>query len=158
VTGGLVADAAAGRAKIAAAIESGRAAEIFGRMVAALGGPADFMERPENYLAAAPIVRPVMADRGGVVSAVDTRALGLAVVALGGGRTRAADAIDHAVGLTDLAELGQRIAPGVPLAMVHARTEAGFEAATKAVQAAYARGDVAPAQPPLIVERITEGA
>lgn len=155
-TGGLVADAEAGRAKIADAIESGRAAEIFGRMVAALGGPKDFMEKPMTHLAAAPITRPVIADRGGVVSAVDTRALGLAVVALGGGRTRAEDAIDPAVGLTDLAELGQRIMPGMPLAMVHARNEAGFEAAAKALRAAYTLGDSMPVLPPLIVERVAE--
>ena len=61
-SGGLADDDADGRKKIEAAFASGRAAEIFGRMVAALGGPADFMEKPEKHLKAAPLVRPVMAD------------------------------------------------------------------------------------------------
>ncbi len=93
--GGLAADDADGRNKIEAAFASGRAAEIFGRMVAALGGPVDFMEKPETYLVAAPLVRPVTAERAGTVAEIDTRAIGIAVVALGGGRMRAEDSIDH---------------------------------------------------------------
>ncbi|MCA0399851.1 MAG: thymidine phosphorylase [Proteobacteria bacterium] len=156
VTGSLAADIAEGREKIARAIASGRAAEIFGKMVSALGGPADFMEKPAKHLAAAPIIRPVHAETSGHVSTIETRTLGLAVVALGGGRTRAADAIDHAVGLTDLVEVGAEITSGVPLAMVHARSEAAFEAAAKAVRSAY-RVEGQPSAPsPLIVERVTE--
>lgn len=154
--GGLAADAEAGRARIDAAISSGAAAEVFGRMVAALGGPADFIAGMDRYLAAAPIIRPVAAPRGGFVAAVDTRQLGLAVVALGGGRTRAADPIDHAVGLGDLAELGRAIPAGAPLAIVHAGSEQAFVAAAEAVRRAYALGDAALALPPLVVERIAE--
>ncbi|MBX9875263.1 MAG: thymidine phosphorylase, partial [Beijerinckiaceae bacterium] len=81
-------------AKIEAAFASGAAAERFARMVAALGGPADLLEKPERHLARAPIVRPVFPAAAATVQAIDTRGVGLAVVALGGGRTRPQDAID----------------------------------------------------------------
>ena len=152
--GGLVPDAMAGRARIAGVLANGQAAERFGQMAAALGGPADVVERPEKYLATAPIIRPVHASTSGRIARVDTRALGLAVVALGGGRTRAADAIDPAVGLTDLAGIGESVGRDTPLALIHARTEAGFAEAEARVQAAYGVGDAA-APAPLVVERIT---
>ncbi len=157
LTGGLAASLDAARAMIAQAFESGAAAEHFARMVAALGGPADLMEHPERHLATVPLVRPVFAEASGHVAAIDTRALGLAVVALGGGRTRAEDSIDPAVGLTDLVSLGARIETGQPLAMVHARSEAAVEAAAATVRSAYRLGAAAPC-PPLIPERIVEGA
>ena len=131
--GGLAADDAEGRGRIEQAFASGRAAEIFGRMVAALGGPADFMEKPEKHLKAAPLVRPVMAERAGTVTAIDTRAIGIAVVALGGGRMRAEDAIDHSVGFSRLAGLGAEVGPDAPLALVHARDEAAAAEAEAAL-------------------------
>ena len=154
-TGGLAGSPDEGRKKIAAAIGSGRAAEVFGKMVTALGGPADLMERPAHHLAAAPVIRPVLAGRDGMVTSIATREIGLAVVALGGGRTRAEDSIDHAIGLTDLAELGTAMAKGSPLAMVHARSEDAFEAAARVVRAAYLVSETGAADWPLIAERIT---
>ena len=121
--GGLAADDAEGRTMIEAAFASGRAAEIFARMVAALGGPSDFMEKPQQYLEPAPLVRPVTAGRAGTVTHIDTRAVGIAVVELGGGRMRAEDSIDHSVGFTKLAGLGANVGPDAPLALVHARDE-----------------------------------
>ena len=100
--GGLAADPAAGRAAAATAIASGAAAERFARMVHALGGPSDLLERHATHLPRAPIARPVHPARSGRVHAVDARALGLAVVELGGGRRHAGHAVDHAVGLTEV--------------------------------------------------------
>jgi thymidine phosphorylase len=158
LTGKLAASLDDGKAKMDRAIESGAAAERFARMVAALGGPKDMMERPDLHLARAEIVRPVAAPSGGHVTAIDNRALGLTVVALGGGRTRAQDPIDHAVGLTGLAGLGAKLAKGDPLATVHARTEAQATAAARAVAAAYTLADAAPATGPLIARRLEGGA
>ena len=141
--GGLAADDAEGRGKIAAAFSSGQAAEIFGRMVTALGGPADFMERPQNYLKPAALVRPAESERAGVVTHIDTRAIGIAVIELGGGRMRATDAIDHSVGFTRLAGLGTKVGPDAPLAMVHARDETAAARAETALRAAYVIGDAA---------------
>jgi thymidine phosphorylase len=153
--GGLAKTAAEGEAKIARVIASGAAAERFGRMVAALGGPADFMEHPERHLAAAPVTREVAAPRAGFVTDIATRAIGVAVVTLGGGRRAPGDAVDHAVGLTRLAALGAEVGPGRPLALVHAREAAAADAAAREVAAAYAVGDAAPAVEPVVRRRIT---
>ncbi|KXF78843.1 thymidine phosphorylase [Paramesorhizobium deserti] len=119
------------------ALTSGRAAEVFGRMVALLGGPKDFVSRAAHYLPTAPIVREVPSPGKGFVGSIETRDLGLTVVALGGGRTRPEDAVDHAVGLTALQPIGAEMERGDPLALVHARDDAAAEAAIQAVQAAY---------------------
>jgi thymidine phosphorylase len=118
-------------------------------MVTALGGPADLLEQPEFYLAAAPLIRPIPALRSGIVSNIDCRALGLAVVSLGGGRRRPEDQIDYAVGFTGFAELGATIAAGEPLAFVHARDEAQLAQIVPDVQAAYCIGDSAAIPPTL---------
>lgn len=155
VTGGLAATIDEGRRKMVEVLASGAAAETFAAMVHALGGPADSLERYAHYLPAAPVVRPVFAEGSGRISAVDTRALGLAVVALGGGRTRAADPVDPAVGLTGLAAIGDEVGSDVPLAFIHARSEQAWDAAAQTVRRAYALGD-APARPVLIAGRIAE--
>lgn len=117
---GIVTDRERGREQIEAAL-AGRAAEVFARMVVALGGPADLVEHPERHLEAAPIVREVFAEASGTVTGIDTRGIGLAVVALGGGRTRPQDPIDPAVGLTSLVARGDTVGPDRPMAVVHAR-------------------------------------
>jgi thymidine phosphorylase len=133
--GGLADDDAQGRARAAAALADGRAAESFARMVAALGGPPDVLAAG-FALAKAPVVRPVPAAAAGHIAAWDVRALGLAVVALGGGRVRPGDAIDPRVGLADAKPLAASVAAGEPLAWVHAADGDSASAAGAAVQAA----------------------
>lgn len=152
--GGLAADADDGAARIEQALESGHAAEYFGRMVAAQGGPADFVERWPDRLPSAPVLREVPAPRAGFVVTVDGTALGQAVVHLGGGRLRDGDRVNPSVGLSDMAGIGEEVSRDLPLAMVHAATEADAEAAVRAVQAAYGFGDRAPDEPPLVHGRI----
>jgi thymidine phosphorylase len=154
VLAGIAADPAAARRRIEEAIASGRAAERFSMMVAALGGPKNVLEQPARHLAQAPVVREVHAASPGLVRAIATREVGLAVVALGGGRARPQDVIDHTVGITDLAALGERVDAQRPLGVVHARTETQAEAAAQALRQAYALSDRAPAEAPLITERI----
>ena len=143
-----------GAAQIDAAIESGRAAEVFGRMVAALGGPLDFVERYPDRLPSAPVMLPVPAPRRGFVGRVNGRALGEAVVRLGGGRLVGSDRINPSVGLTGLAVIGEEMAAGEALALVHASDLAKAEAAVAAVLAAYELVDEAPEEPALIHGRI----
>lgn len=153
--GGLCPDVMAGRAAFDRAIASGAAAERFARMVAALGGPADLLDRPSAHLAEAPLVRPVFAERAGIVTAVDVSAVGMAVVALGGGRTRPEDPVDHAVGLTAVAAPGDRVGPqDRPLAVVHARGEDAFAEATARLTAAFSVGAEAPSPPFPVLSRI----
>jgi len=153
--GSVVPDAASGAEKMEQALETGRAAEIFGRMCAALGGPADFMEKADDHLPAATLVRDVHADDEGVVTAIDTRDVGVAVIELGGGRRRAEDTIDHAVGLSGLARIGDAVGPsGRPLATVHARRESDADRAAIMLRAAYRVGATADAQPRPVLERV----
>jgi thymidine phosphorylase len=137
------------------ALDSGRAAEVFGRMVAALGGPTDLIDRHEAHLPKAPVVRPVPAQKSGYVGAVSTRDVGLAVVALGGGRTRPQDSIDHAVGLSNLQPIGSEIRQGEPLAMVHARSEDAADRAIAELRAAYRITDKRPGGQKSVHRRVT---
>ncbi len=141
-------------AKLDAALASGAAAERFARMVAALGGPADLLERPDAYLAKAPIVRAIAPSRAGFVASVATRAVGIAVLELGGGRSDPAAAIDPAVGFERLAPLGAAVGPDRPLAIMHARDEASAERAARTLRTAYSVGDAQPAPSPVVREML----
>lgn len=152
---GLAPDAAAGRVLADRSIASGEAAERFARMVEALGGPADLLEQPDRHLESAPVVRPVFAERAGFVGAIDTRGVGMAVVALGGGRTKTTDAIDFAVGFDAVAGLGDAVGPGDrPLAILHARSEAQADEAERRLRASVTVTDTAPVRGPLIAKRL----
>lgn len=150
---GVAGDAEIGRAAVSRVLETGAAAERFERMVAALGGPADFVEDFEAHLREAAVVEDVLAGAEGFVSAIDTRGLGLAVVELGGGRRRPTDAIDHAVGFDQLAPLETTVGPDTPLARVHAATPEAAARAAERVRAAYRIGP-APEPGPLVLERV----
>lgn len=155
VLGRLARTAAQARRTAQHALDSGGAAERFAQMVAALGGPRRLLDRPWDHLDRAPVQVTVPAPSAGVVRGVDTRAVGLAVVALGGGRTTPTGTIDPAVGLTELARPGDRVGADRPLAVVHARTAAAAHDAVRALQTAYRIGDRAPTPTPPVVERIT---
>ena len=140
ITAGRADGVSAARDRIETALASGRAAEIFGRMVAGLGGPADFVERVDDYLPRAEIVRDVLAEGDGHVGAIDTRAVGIAVIELGGGRRVASDKIDLSVGFSGLAGLGTPVDAKTPLGCVHAKNEADAERAGSLLRAAYRLG------------------
>jgi thymidine phosphorylase len=147
--GGLAED---GRAAAQQALDSGAAAERFGAMIAALGGPTAFVERPE--LATAPVTRAATPERPGTVTGMNCRAVGLVVTGLGGNRRREDDVIDPAVGLTEIAPTGARVGPDRPLAIVHAASEAAADEAIAALRAAVTVGDEAPPERPVIAARI----
>jgi thymidine phosphorylase len=142
-----------GEERIRAALDGGQAMERFAAMVAALGGPPDMAEDWRTHLPQAPLVGEVVAREAGHVSAFDGEALGLVVVAMGGGRRVETDRIDPAVGLTDVVRLGQRVDKGQPLATIHARDAASAEAAANGVLAAIRIGE-APQMPALVRERV----
>ncbi|MBI9080647.1 MAG: thymidine phosphorylase [Pseudodesulfovibrio sp.] len=121
--GGLAANAIEAKQKLRQKLEEGEAAERFGRMVAVLGGPTDFIDRCDVHLPDATVVKTVSAPRDGYVTAWETRKLGLVVVGLGGGRTRADQTVDHSVGLTGIVRVGQYIEAGAPLAVVHGASD-----------------------------------
>ena len=154
VLGGLAATEEQARAKLQAALDNGSAAERFARMVAALGGPADLIDNTDAHLERSPIVVPAPALTSGYAAGTDCRGIGLAVVSLGGGRRRPTDTIDFAVGLTELAGLGDKIEAGQPLAIVHARTEAAAQQAVAEIQAAYRISETAPQANPVVYRSI----
>ncbi|WP_372886174.1 thymidine phosphorylase [Shimia sp.] len=154
VGAGLAPDLQAGAAQLAAVLADGRAAAHFGRMVAAMGGPADFVESWPRLLPVAPVIREVNAPDTGHVAAIDGEALGMAVVLLGGGRRVETDRIDPAVGLSDVPRLGARVAKGQPMLRIHAADAGTAEAAAERVLRAIRIAPQAPPLPPLIHERI----
>jgi thymidine phosphorylase len=136
-----------GERRARAALEGGEAAERFARMVAGLGGPKNVLSSRFAGLPRAPTRIDVAAPAGGFVTAIDTRAIGLAVVALGGGRLRADDAIDARVGLSAVVGRGDLVHKGAPLACVHARSRAEATVAREAVLAAITIGERQPTVP-----------
>ncbi len=152
---GLAADRAEGAEMVRGVIVSGAAAERFGGMISAMGGPRDFVERWRDRLPAAPVVREIRAQGPGFLAAMDGEALGQAVVALGGGRLRKGDRIDPSVGLSDLMMLGDEVAEGDALAIVHAATDDAADAAVAACQAAFHFEPDMPELTPLILQEVS---
>ena len=130
------------------ALSSGAAAEKFNQMVHSLGGPDDIISDYDTHLPTAPFTKPVFAKETGIITAIDTRALGMTVVTLGGGRKRADDSIDHSVGLTDFTHLGATT--DQPLAVIHARSEDKWTLAAKQVQSAIQVSDTSPNTQPVV--------
>lgn len=142
--------------KVDEAVNSGRAAEIFARMVHALGGPPDFIDDFEKYLPQAAITIPVFASTEGFVVAVDTRRLGTAVIELGGGRHVLGEALDHSVGLSEVAPRGAAAGKNQPLAIIHAATDERAQIAADIVREAYTVEDSAPAATAVIHATLDE--
>ena len=146
---GLAPDREAATARADAAVRSGAAAERLQRMIAALGGPPDFVEHADRYLPFAPVTMPVIPAHGYLAS-VDARALGGVLVGLGGGRARADDRLDLSVGFGDVAPIGTRVGPDRPLMIVHAASREAAARAAAAVLAACTLSDTPPAPVALI--------
>ncbi len=153
VLGGVSADLPAARASAERALDSGAAAERFAAMAVELGGPADLLEAPDKHLPTAAVRVEAFPASPGVVERVDVRDVGLAVVALGGGRVRESDPVDHSVGLTEVAAPGERVGPGErPLAVVHAASPDAAERCADALRDAYVVGEAATEAPPPVLE------
>lgn len=155
--GGLVKATAEGLERARSVLDSGAAAECFARMVAGQGGPSDLLEHPERHLGQALVVKPVKAESAGFVSAIDTRAAGNVVVMLGGGRRRAADRIDHSVGLSAIRGVAEPVGKDEPLALIHASSESDWERAAAHYRSAVRISAERPEPTAVIYSRISEG-
>jgi thymidine phosphorylase len=153
VVAGLESDRRKARARCEQAVTSGRAAEVFARMVHALGGPADLVDNFTKHLASAGVVRPIRAE--GIVTRVDTRAVGNAIIELGGGRRKVGETLDLSVGFSEIASVGTKLNDDTPLAVVHAASEADADAAEKNLLAACELGDSAAPGRPVVSEIVT---
>ena len=152
--GGLAGTIEEGRQMVRGALESGRAAEQFATMVTAQGGPASLLDNPELFLPAAAIARPVFPATAGYVNAIDTRAIGMAVISLGGGRQRVDDAIDPSVGISNIRGIGFQVDAEVPLGFVHAAREEDWNRAADQLRNACKIGTEAIELQPVIHARI----
>ncbi len=114
-------------AQIEKALSSGAAFEKFAEMVKALGGPADFSDKPSEYMPKASFIAPVFAEETGYVADMSTRDIGLLLIELKGGRTHPSQKIDHATGFTNFCQIGDKVDDKTPLCFVHAQSEEDFE-------------------------------
>jgi thymidine phosphorylase len=146
-------DRDAATARCDEAVTSGRAADAFSRMVSALGGPDDFLENADSHLAQAPVIQAVHAT--GTVVAMNTRAIGNAIIELGGGRRQVGDALDLSVGFSDFARIGTALDENTPLAVIHAASEDDAAEAERNLLKAVTLGDSEPSERPVICEILT---
>lgn len=142
------------RALMADAIASGKAARKLEEIIAAQGGDERVVRDP-MLLPQAPHRSIFAASRDGVVRAVEPRAVGYGVIALGGGRRNMEDEVDPSVGFVITAKPGDKVTRGQPLATIHARSRAGLEVGAQALNDAIEIGDRAGDALPLISHRIT---
>lgn len=152
--GGLETDREAGFGRAEEAVTSGRAAEVFGRMVAVLGGPKDFLEKSDSYLPQAPVRRPVFAAEEGILAAVDGRHFGHAIIEMGGGRRKVDDVLDLAVGFAKVAPIGTRIDSQTPLAEVHAPNDELAEIASRMLREACTLAEDPPDARPVVYKTL----
>ena len=137
--------------KLTKALSSGRALEIFARMVAALGGPADFVEKHKDYLPAAAVVRPVFPVAAGFVATIQTRDIGMSIIGLKGGRVHPDQKLDYATGFSDFCQIGDYVDTQKPLAVIHAQSEEDFTRTAAEIRRAVA---VSPDKPEIRSEII----
>jgi thymidine phosphorylase len=149
---GLVDSTDDGFQKAKEVLDSGKAAETFEKMISELGGPNNILENTDLHFESASVVKPILAHESGFISQINTRAVGLTVVELGGGRKNASDSIDHSVGLTHVLGLGTKVDAGQPLAIVHAQNEDQANIAINMVDDAYTILDTAPSKNQTIKE------
>ena len=154
VLGGVETTRESAEARIAQVVASGNALEHFARMATALGAAPDFVDRFAERLPRAPVQEPLVAARGGWISHVETREIGLACIVLGGGRRKAEDAIDPRVGFTQVAGPGDRVERGAVLAMVHAASARDAEAARHSLADAFTIVEAPTQAVPALIERM----
>lgn len=156
VSANLAANLTEAENKLQKALDSGKALEIFAKMVTMLGGPADFCDHPEKYLPKAQIIRPVYAPKTGYVTAMQTREIGMSVIGLKGGRTHPDQHLNYATGFTEFCQIGDYIDENTPLAFINASTEDEFEKASAELQKYITISEQKPELSNPIIETIGE--
>jgi len=142
--------------KTDAAVTSGRAAEVFNKMVHGLGGPVDFVEKHAQHLPQAKLTLPVFAASSGYLVATNAFSFGNAIIELGGGRRLLDDKLDLSVGLCDVAHIGDHVDGERPLAVIHASSESSAATAARLIQAACTVSGSPPEDRPVIYETLSQ--
>ena len=133
----MAASAENARFKLGKAIESGEALERFRKNIELQGGDPAICDKPEMLLTKGLKQVPVVALTGGYVSDVDTLVVGNAVCSLGGGRVKAEDGVDHAVGYASTLKIGDRVHKGDELGVIYCRKATQGEAISESLARAY---------------------
>jgi thymidine phosphorylase len=154
IVAGLVDSTDDGFQKAKEVLDSGKAAETFEKMVSELGGPNSILENTDSHFESASVVKPVLAHQSGFISQINTRAVGLTVVELGGGRKKASDSIDHSVGLSHVLGLGTKVDAGQPLAIVHAQNEDQANIAIQQIQNSFILSEIKAKSNPVIIDHL----
>lgn len=150
---GVVADADSARHKLLGKINSGEAFERFSLMVRLHGGDANSLDRPEN-LVRADIKQPVEAGSAGYLQEANAGLIGKAAVALGAGRSKLEDEIDHSVGIICLKKIGDSVERGEPLALIYANSKERLAIAEPLAARAFKIGARRIKPPKLIIGEI----
>jgi thymidine phosphorylase len=152
---GIESNLAAAKTKSQNALFSGQAAQVFEQMIHALGGPVDLLEKTDDYLAPMPIIKPILSKTSGYISGMDVRAIGINMIQLKAGRTKASDSIDHGVGLSDIVNIGQWVDIGQPLAYAHVRNDDQVKYLQQTLTATMQFSEIPPELSPLVYEIIS---
>jgi len=151
VLGKLARDPDEGRKLAEKAISEGRAIGKFRTLVDAQGGDGSYVDDPDKF-PKAKYIEVVESPEGGYLEQVQARIIGEAAVALGAGRAKKGDLVDHAVGFVVHRKVGDRIEKGQPLFTVHANDESLLVEARQAVLAAYRWADAPVPELPLFYD------
>ena len=155
VSSGIFVSEKMARRNLQDSLSSGKAAEIFGKMVGALGGPNDFIERADGYLPAAKKIEDFPSSSSGYLQSVNGRILGQAVIELGGGRKRKDDRLDFSVGLDRFIRIGQKVSRGDSLLRIHASCEGDLERVKNLLSDAFEFSENPLESKPLVFETIS---
>jgi thymidine phosphorylase len=143
------------RESLAESLLSGKAVEIFGRMISALGGPSNFVEKSNDYLPVAENIFDFPSPSSGYLKSMNGRILGQVVIELGGGRKQADDLLDLSVGLDQFISLGKKVEQGNPLLRIHSSNDRDMERAKNLLSEAFQFSENPVESNPLIFESIT---
>ncbi|WP_022800709.1 thymidine phosphorylase [Deinococcus ficus] len=146
-------DEQAARARAAQTLQDGSALAKFRAFVAAQGGDPTFVDDPAKF-DVAPGRAEVTAPAAGFVQSIDALGVGRAVLALGGGRERKGEAIDHGVGVEVLKKPGDAVQAGETVIRIYHRDGRGLDVARGLLEAGLSVGAQAPQAQPLILDRV----
>ena len=155
VNAGIFSDEDTARESLEESLSSGKAAEIFGRMITALGGPIDFVEKSDEYLPVAENILDFPSPSSGYLKSVNGRILGQAVIELGGGRKQADDKLDLSVGLDQFIRIGKNVEQGDPILRIHSSNDLDMDRAKNLLSEAFQFSENPVESNPLILESIT---
>ena len=141
-------------ARVQSALTSGAGLEVFRKCIEQQWGNPRVVD-DYSLLPSAPHAMTVVAPRGGFITDITAGAVGIASMILGGGRERAEDAVDHAVGVVCRAKPGDRVASGQVVYEVHYRTTFRLDAALPLLEESFTVADALPGEEPLILEELS---